>query len=227
MSRSSLGVVLVALGTPRARRDLRLCGFSPTASLDEVCRTLAATGMYSAETLRIDALRALGRVVERRFKSAEGATRHLAKMHRRLGVWAAASCAREALCLVPKQESRPRIAVETAEGWVRGEATREQAEKAASAAYAAAANSAANAAYSAYDAARAAADAADAADAAAWCAAAAAAAAANSAAADAWYAARDTELRRLVSVICERLVLFPALAGDPAEDLWPMPSRER
>jgi hypothetical protein len=185
MSRSSLGVVLVALGTPRARRDLRLCGFSSTASLDEVCRTLAATGMYREESLRIDALRALGRVLERRFKSAEGATRHLAKLHRRLGVWASASCAREALCLVPEQESRPRIAVETAEGWVQGEATREQAEKAA----ANAANAAANAA--------------------------------------AWNAARDTELRRLVSVIVERLVLFPEWQGDPAEDLWPMPSRSK
>lgn len=221
VERRSLGAVLVALGTPRARRDLRLCGFSSTASLDEVCRTLAATGMYSAETLRIDALLALGRVVERRFTSAGKASQHLAKLHRRLGVWGAASCAREALCLVPEQESRPRIAVETAEGWVRGEAAREQAEKASAAAWAAAyaayaaVNAAAYAVYaSAYD---------------AYTAYAAANALANTAAADhsAWNAARNTELRRLVSVIAERLVLFPEWQGDPAEDLWPMPPRSK
>jgi len=232
MSRSSLGVVLVALGTPRARRDIRLCGFSPTASLDEVCRTLAATGMYSEESLRINAMRVLGRLIARRFKSAAEAARHLAKLHRRLGVWAAASCARESLHIVSNGETLPRVAIETAEAWVAGLATAEQADESGYAAntdafYSDTATAAANCA-------------------AAWAASAvtskATAAAAKSAARRAaharasdkeavdgsrWQMANRAELRRLVSVIVDRLVLFPEWQGDPAEDLWPMPTRKR
>jgi len=84
---------------------------------------------------------------------------------RKLLVLAACGCARTALKYIPAGEDRPRIAIETAEAWTRGEATIEQVRTAAYAAYAAA-----DAAYAAAD---------------------AAASAAASAAADAAYAAAD------------------------------------
>ena len=73
-------------------------------------------------------------------------------------VMAACACARLALVHVPAGEQRPRIAIETAEAWCRGEATIEQVKEArrnaadAAAAYAAAdaAYAAAAAAYAAY-----------------------------------------------------------------------------
>ena len=63
---------------------------------------------------------------------------------------ALAACAVARLCLhlIPEGEERPRIAIETAEAWTRGEATAEQVGKAITAAYAAAAD----AAYAAADA---------------------------------------------------------------------------
>ena len=42
---------------------------------------------------------------------------------RKLVVLAACACARTTLHLVPKGEERPRLAIETAEAWTRGEAT--------------------------------------------------------------------------------------------------------
>jgi hypothetical protein len=79
---------------------------------------------------------------------------------RKLVVLAACGCARTALKYVPEGEVRPRVAIETAEAWCRGEATIEQvriaadaaaAADAASAAYAdAAASAASTAAYAAY-----------------------------------------------------------------------------
>jgi len=66
-------------------------------------------------------------------------------------VLAACACARTALKYVPAGEDRPRIAIETAEAWTRGEATMGQVRKAAhaatSAAYYAATDAAADAAY--------------------------------------------------------------------------------
>ena len=66
---------------------------------------------------------------------------------RKKSVLAACACARLALPYVKKGEERPRIAIETAEAWVKGELgiTREQVNAAAYAVYAAA-NAAANAA---------------------------------------------------------------------------------
>ena len=74
-------------------------------------------------------------------------------------VLAACACARTALKYVPVGEDRPRIAIETAEAWTRGEATIEQVRTAAyaadaacaaaDAAYAAAAHAAYTAAYAA------------------------------------------------------------------------------
>ena len=106
---------------------------------------------------------------------------------RKLLVMAACACARTALKFVLKGEDRPRIAIETAEAWTRGEATIDQALSAAYAARVAAnaARVAANAAYAARVAANADAAAADAAARAA----AAAAHAAAYAATDAAYAA--------------------------------------
>ena len=77
-------------------------------------------------------------------------------------VLAACACARTALKYVPVGEDRPRIAIETAEAWTRGEATIEQVRTAAYAASAAAdaAYAAARAAYAASAAAHAAAHAA-------------------------------------------------------------------
>jgi Imm-5 like putative immunity protein len=88
-------------------------------------------------------------------------------------VLAACACARTALQYVPKGDTRPLKAIETAEAWCRGEATIEQVWEARRDTYAAAAAAAAYAA----DAAAYAAAAADAADAAAYAAAAADAAA--------------------------------------------------
>ena len=76
-------------------------------------------------------------------------------------VLAACACARTALKYVPVGEDRPRIAIETAEAWTRGEATIEQVRTVTHAAHAAAhaaytahaayvADAAAQAAHSAY-----------------------------------------------------------------------------
>jgi hypothetical protein len=64
-------------------------------------------------------------------------------------VMAACATAREALQFVPAGENRPRIAIETAEAWCRGEATIEQVREARLNAYAAAAAAADAAAYAA------------------------------------------------------------------------------
>ena len=61
-------------------------------------------------------------------------------------VLAACACARTALKYIPAGEDRPRIAIETAEAWTRGEATIEQVRTAADAAAHAAADAAAYAA---------------------------------------------------------------------------------
>ena len=85
---------------------------------------------------------------------------------RKLLVLAACGCARTVLKYVPVGEDRPRIAIETAEAWTRGEAMIDQVRSAADAASAAHALYAAEAAAyaAAYAAADAAAHAADAAD---------------------------------------------------------------
>ena len=109
-------------------------------------------------------------------------------------VLACCECARLALKYVPGGEDRPRIAIETAEAWARGEASREEVKKAATAAadaYAAAADAAAAAADAAAADATAAAAAAYAAATAAYAAAAADAAAADAVAAA--YAAADDD----------------------------------
>ena len=64
-------------------------------------------------------------------------------------VLATCECARLSLKYVPKGEERPRIAIETAEAWTRGEATREEVKRAAADAADAAAYAAAAAAYAA------------------------------------------------------------------------------
>lgn len=71
---------------------------------------------------------------------------------RRLVVLAACDCVRPVLHLVPEDEARPRLAVEAAEAWTRGEATLDDVRSAANAARAAyaAAYAAARAAYAAY-----------------------------------------------------------------------------
>jgi hypothetical protein len=110
------------------------------------------------------------------------------EVDRKLLVLAACGCARKALKNVPEGEERPRIAIEAAEAWCRGEASiedvRAAADAARAAAYAAraAADAADAAAYAARAAAYAAYAAADAADAAARAAAYAAYAAADAAA---------------------------------------------
>jgi len=76
---------------------------------------------------------------------------------RKLLVLAACGCARTALKYIPAGEDRPRIAIETAEAWTRGEATIGQVRTAAAAARAAARATARAAAWAAGDAARAAA----------------------------------------------------------------------
>ena len=72
---------------------------------------------------------------------------------RKLLVMAACGCARTALKYIPDGEDRPRIAIETAEAWTRGEATIDQVRSAANAAASYAASHAADAASYAADAA--------------------------------------------------------------------------
>ena len=139
-------------------------------------------------------------------------------------VLAACACAETALKYVKAGEDRPRIAIETARKWARGEATIQEVRTDAYAAYAAAAAAyaAAAAAYAASDA-DAAADAAAAADAYAAYAAAAAAYAAYAAAyaayaaADAAAAARREESRLAVLKQCADIVrttiTLPLLKG--------------
>ena len=69
---------------------------------------------------------------------------------RKVLVLAACACARTALKYVAKGEERPRVAIETAERWARGEVTIAEVIAAAYAAYAAYATYAADAAYAAY-----------------------------------------------------------------------------
>ena len=71
---------------------------------------------------------------------------------RRLVVSAACACAETALRFVPAGEDRPRIAIETARRWTRGEATLDDVRAAADAAYDADCAAASAAAYAAYDA---------------------------------------------------------------------------
>ena len=139
------------------------------------------------EEMRAHGLRIIADYVRSTFTDAAEALKWLIKQSRRLGVWCACACAREALKYVPKGEDRPRIAIETAENWVRGKATKNQVKKASDAAWTYVASG-----YAAAAAAAAAADAAWAADAATACAARAAANAASAAA-----AARKKELQRL------------------------------
>lgn len=82
------------------------------------------------------------------------------QVDRRTLVLAACDCAELALIHVLAGEDRPRIAIETARAWARGEATIEQVRAAAYAATRAAASAASAAAYAADAAARAAASAA-------------------------------------------------------------------
>jgi hypothetical protein len=142
-----------------------------------------------------------------------------ARVHldRKLLVPAACACARQALDYIPDGEDRPRLAIETAEAWARGEATIEELRKAAAAASAAAAAAAAAYAYASAANASAAANAAAAAAAnvAAWAAVTAVAAwagAAYAAAANAAYAnapaaaaARELALRRCAELVREHI----------------------
>ena len=120
--------------------------------------------------------------------------RTVTRADRRVAVWLVCAVARTALRYVPAGEDRPRLAIETAERWVRGAATKEECGGAADAAAAnAAADAAAAAAYAAYAAndanASARAVSYEAADAAAY------------AAAALWTAARNSALRDLCQTI--------------------------
>jgi hypothetical protein len=64
-------------------------------------------------------------------KRASGALRELTMWDRRFGVWCACQVAREALRFIPRSEPRPLRAIKTAEAWVRGTATEDQADTAA------------------------------------------------------------------------------------------------
>jgi hypothetical protein len=125
-----------------------------------------------------------------------------ANVDRKLVVAAACRCARLALKHVKAGEDRPRLAIEAAEAWTRGERTIEEVRKAAAYAYAAYAA----AAYAAYAAAYAAADAAAAADADAAYAAAYAAADADAAYAAAYAAAARDKAREETLAKCADLV---------------------
>jgi hypothetical protein len=128
---------------------------------------------------------------------------------RKLVVAAACACARLALPHVPAGEERPRIAIETAEAWCRGEATIEQVRaSASSAAASASAYSAYSAAYS-YSASASASSAADAVYSASF-----ASSSASSADAASDFSAADasrTETLRQCADICRRMLPMPEL----------------
>jgi len=222
-SKTSLGARLVELGNSAAASDVQMLGLGPTASLDEVCRTLEATGQYREQTLRINALRGLATRTARKFHSNAGnAAKWLWELHPRLGVWAAAACARHVLSYTQDAKGRPRLAVEVIEAWVRGEATPAQVNKAAEkvfslpgvAAYAHIER--AYAGRSAYNAARSIDRALG--DAYAERAVGAAAAVADAAGVMAY----DDALRALIQVVTGSIVEFPVWQGAPADDRWPM-----
>lgn len=71
-------------------------------------------------------------------KRVDEALRALTRWDQRFGVWCACQVAREVLRYVPAGELRPLRAVETAEAWVTGRATQDEAKRAAACAYEAA-----------------------------------------------------------------------------------------
>ncbi len=154
-------------------------------------------------------------------EDARAALVSLVRYNRALGVWAACGLARQVLRNVPMGVKRPLLAIETAERWVRGEATTDDCRKAAIAAMAAAdqasrdevgpaANDAANAAYAAAYAALSAVYAFDEAASATYAGAAADAAAGALATAQ-WNASRRSELQRLRKVVADACLSYPAM----------------
>jgi len=141
------------------------------------------------------------------FDDAIWCLRALGQEHHRMIVALACDFAERALPMVPADEDRPRLAIETTRRWLRGEATLDEVHAARDASghardasgHARAARAAASAAYlAAYLAARDASDAGrDASAAAAWTARAVAAWAASDAASDAWAAEREWQAARL------------------------------
>jgi len=150
------------------------------------------------EEMRAHGLRVIADYVRTTFTDAAEALKWLIKQSRRLGVWCACACAREALKYVEQGEDRPRIAIDTAEDWVRGKATKNQVKKASDAAVAAANASAYAAAWAAYAAAY------------------AAKAAANAAYASSYAsAAHKKEILRLVDVTADAIMTFPQKRAKP------------
>jgi len=114
----SLGYVLVARGNKHAQRDMRLVGFGPEASLDEVCRVLAATGPYQFEVLRHNALVAMADLVSV-LDLEKDALFWLTTANKRLGVWVAACHAKKALSFATPNKGSAR-AVGVVELWCAG-----------------------------------------------------------------------------------------------------------
>ena len=149
MSGDGDAVTLYALTSHALPADA-LCGLdeSECGSVDKIARAIEASGYGEATAHRAAILRAIGEHL-RAYTDACEALRWLTTIDRRLAVWGACVCAREALRFVAEGEERPLRAVETAERWLAGLATIEEARAASAAAYAAsaaAANSAATAA---------------------------------------------------------------------------------
>lgn len=101
MSRPSLAVILVVLGNPGVRGDVRMAGFSRTASLDEVCDVLSAGSDSRRRALRTNALRALGRYMTRSFTNLTDCVYWLDLVHKGLCAWASICIARDALYAGP------------------------------------------------------------------------------------------------------------------------------
>jgi hypothetical protein len=243
--KTSLGARLVELGNPAAASDVRMLGLGPTASLDEVCYALAGTGLYSADALRINALRALALKVEDDFDKVEPALRWLDRLQVRLCVWSAASIAREVLPLVPAGDKSARAAIHATEAWVAGIGTTAQARlasieayEAGSRAYRAATDPRASSSDETQDKLFAAGNAVLAASHAASMISGGTSGALGLTVDTALMAmrmqgdvdstadARSVE-RRLLTAMLDRLPLFPVWQGAPAEDAWPMTTAGR
>lgn len=92
-------------------------------SLDRLVLVLEQIGAGSRYVLRPKILRALAEHIVASGLDARYAILYLVGLDRRIAVWAACVCARQALVFVPKGEMRPLRAIETTEAWLAGLAT--------------------------------------------------------------------------------------------------------
>ena len=105
---------------PDLLRELRAAKTEPT--LDNAVRMLSDMSGSSYGAMRAGALATLSKYIESSFSDPHMALVWLRARDRAMSVWCACACARVALPLTDKRRE-PRVAIETAEKWVRGTAS--------------------------------------------------------------------------------------------------------